>query len=291
MEKYFSQGSPLVFFNAPGYDMPSQEFFNLLIALEGRPKSLDTLVLYGNKFEEIETLPVRQPKKIPAVFAIWPWQFTSCRKIRNIGEFRSMRLDSRAKEIYIADIELELIHTGLGRQVSLCGCAVKGGLNEKARLVILSNFASGQISSEELSALYLERWPNMEEGFQDFSRKIELFTYTANSQRFFSTEKAPAASQEPSKIRGALESYLSSLDAFVRWHLLPLGYEDKDFNAAKEAFYSLPGKLSPGEGRCSVSLNPAENYPFAKELGYACRRANERGVVTPEGLKFYLGLP
>ncbi len=176
IKKYFNQGSPLVLFNAPGYDMPSQEFFNFLGALDGKGNRITNLVIYGNKFEELEVLPVALAQKRNFIFGVWPWQFTEHRKVKSIGEFRYFRMAAQERDLYIADIEMELRHPNLNKQMSFYGCALKTSLNEKTRLVILSNFTPEMKGSEELASVYFSHWPNLEEAFQDYSRKIELFT-------------------------------------------------------------------------------------------------------------------
>jgi len=288
LNKYFNEGSPFVIFNAPGYDMPSPEFFNLLAALDGRGNIITNLVIYGNKLEELEVLPVPQAKKRFFVFGVWPWQFTECRKVKNIGEFRSLRLAEQNKDLYIADLEMELRHPTLGKQMVFNGCAVKAGLNEKTRLVILSNFEPAAKKAEELAAIYFNHWLNPEDAFQDYSRKIELFTYTANSQRYFSVENLSLGLEQVSTVKDLFAGYLAALDAYVRWHLLPGGYEGKEFAVTKERFYNLTAELSKKEESCLISFTLPPEYPFDKDLGYMCRRINEKEIILSNGLKLYI---
>ncbi|MFA5096991.1 MAG: cell envelope integrity protein TolA, partial [Candidatus Omnitrophota bacterium] len=288
IRKYFETEAPFILFNAPGYDIPSQEFFIFLAGLEARGISITNLVLYGNKFEELEVLPITQAKKRGFIFAIWPWQFTECRKVRSLGDFRKVRLEPQEKDFYLADIEMELRHPGLGKQVTLYGCALKQGLAEKTRLVVLSNILPGEKSSQELAALYLNHWPNLEEAFQDYSRKIELFTYTANSQRYFNAEELNPGLAQVSSVKDLFRNYLTALDAYVRWHLLPSGYEDKEFAVAKERFYDLGVQLAKGDQDYAASfILPEAGYAFEKDLAYLSRRLNEKEIIL-EGKRFLI---
>ena len=288
INKYFNEGSPVVIFNAPGYDMPSQEFFNFLGALDGKGNSITNLVIYGNKFEELEVLPIALSPKRNFVFGVWPWQFTECRKVKSLGEFRRFRLEEQERDIFIADIEIELRHPNTGRQMSFNGCVIKLSLLEKTRLVILSNFTPAMKKSEDLAAIYFNHWPNLEEAFQDYSRKIELFTYTANSQKYFSAENINLGLGEVTSISELFRAYLSALDAYTRWHLLPAGYEEKDFVVTKERFYNLIVEPKSKKESFLANFVLPPGYIFDKDLSYLCRRINEKEVSLSSGQKLFL---
>ena len=286
INQYFNRDEPFILFNAPGYDTPSLEFFNFLAGLEGKGRNITNLILYGNKLEELEVLPVTEAgKKRSFVFGVWPWQFTECRKVKSIGEFRRFELPEQKRSVYIADIEMELRNPGLNKQLTVYGSALKLSLQEKTRLVILSNLAPEAKSREELVSLYLGHWPNLEEAFQDYSRKIELFTYTANSQRFFNAENLELI--QVAKVRDLFQNYLVALDAYVRWHLLPTGYEDEEIGVTKERFYDLSAQANQKERSLAISLVLPAEYQFGRDLSYALRRLNEKEVFLADGLKLY----
>jgi hypothetical protein len=138
------------------------------------------------------------------------------------------------------------------------------------------------------------RWPNLEESFQDYSRKIERFTYTANTERCFTTdnEKLYTISQD-SDTNTLFSNYLLSLDLYSRWYLLPRGYEDSDFEVAKERFYNLQVILVKKIGYTKASFLVTKEYPYLKDLEYACRRLNECRIELSEGnpLRFSYVIP
>jgi len=118
---------------------------------------------------------------------LWPWQFTTCRKIKKIGSFDLEHIQGINKYLYLAKIEVDLLQPSTNQSITLQGCAVKIDLKEKIRVVILSSDQS-LVNLNKLAQIYLSHWPNLEEGFQDFSRRVEVFTYTDSTQNFFSTE-------------------------------------------------------------------------------------------------------
>jgi len=288
INQYFNEDYPVVLFNAPGYDMPSPELFTFLEALDAKGKAITNLVISGNKFEELEVLPITRAEKRFFIFGIWPWQFTEYRKIKKIGEFRNFYLEEQDKNFYIADIEIELQQPVKGKQMVFNGCVLKTNLNEKIRLAILSNFPSGAKLAEELVSIYFNHWPNLEEAFQDYSHKIELSAYTANSGLYFSAENMNLGLAQATTVKELLASYLKALDIYVRWRLLPPGYEDKEFTATKERFYNLIVESTRKGKGCLVKFLLPPAYAFDKDLSYSCHRINEKEVVLSSGLKLYL---
>jgi hypothetical protein len=93
---------------------------------------------------------------------------------------------------------------------------------------------------------------------------------------------------EVMSIRDLFKAYLSALDAYTRWHLLPAGYEDKEFALTKERFYNLIVESKSKKESCLASFVLPPGYIFDKDLSYLCRRINEKEVVLSSGQKLYL---
>jgi len=289
INKYFYEDKPFVLFMAPGYDTPTKEFFNFILSLDSVEKRITKLTLYNHKFEELEIMPLRQAKRHFFVLGVWPWQFVDFRKVNKIGEFKPLYFKALKKDFYVAEIEIELSQPITLQSITLKGLALKMSLAEKTRLIILSNF-SGEVKPEELAEIYLSHWPNLEEAFGDYSRKIELFTYTGSSQRFFSTESLNLGQDASLDIKTFFNQYLKALDLYVKWHFLPQGFEDKDFSTIKEQFYGLPTILKKEEGRTVVIFQPPKSFPFLKELEYACRRLNEREIIFKDAHRLWFSI-
>ena len=295
VDSCFLKGEPLLFFTAPGYDVPPKEFFTFLYSQENPQKQIAKIILLNNKFGELKTVPVPEhATKRFFIFGMWPWQFVEYRRVIKLGEFKSFHFESLEKEIYLADVEIELFGPTMQTSVILRGFALKTTLAEKTRLLILTNLDAGQIKPDYLVNLYMGRWPNLEEGFQDYSRKIERFTYTANTERCFAAdnEKLYTISQD-SDINTSLKNYLLSLDLYSRWRFLPRGYEDSDFEVAKERFYNLQMILTKKIGYIKASFMVTKEYPYLNDLEYACRRLNECQIELSEGkpLRFSYIIP
>jgi hypothetical protein len=287
INKYFQKKMPFILFNAPGYETPTKEFFDFIFSLQHAEKGTLNLSMYGHKFEDLQAIHLEKPEHNNFIFGLWPWQFLNYRQIKAKGEFKPYTFAALKENFYLAEIEVTLSQPTINKAVILRGLALKRNLNEKVRLLILSNLNAEEISAEDLANAYLGHWPNLEEGFQDYSRKIELFTYTASSQRFFSTENLVLES-ESSEMKMIFSHYLKALDLFVKWHFLPEGYEEEDFASIRERFYNLSGRIERQQDRVYLTLQPPVGYAFLKELAYACRRVNEREVMFSEGRRLWL---
>ena len=288
LNRNFLKTGNLVLFSAPGYDVVPKDFFNLLLNFSSIDKHPDTLTLFGNKLEELEALSLNNQNNYSLVFGLWPWQFTSTRKVRRIGEFNLKRIESMDQNIYLADIEIDLLLASTNQSISLKGCAIKTNPTEKIRLVVL-NSSKEAIATEELAEIYLSCWPNFEEAFHDFSRKMELFAYASNAQKFFSKDsysKEIDLSNNP-ELDTIFVNYIKILDVYLRWHFFPSGYTEKSFVFISENFYKLPIKLVAGKNKIIAQIRVEQGYQFIKDLEYLIHRLNERQINLPKGSRLY----
>lgn len=290
INKYFWQNSPFVLFMAPGYDMPSKDFFDFISSLDSSERKAYSLCFQGNALKDMETMKIEQAQRKFFIFGLWPWQFGKYRNVKFTGEFKKFYFEALKQDFYVAGVETELLQPITKQKIVLKGAALKSGLNEKIRVVVLSNLPVDKTSPEELVGLYINRWPNLEETFQDLSRKIELFTYTGASQHFFSPDSVTVDKEVSPDINMCFDRYFKILDLFVKWHFLPAGYEAKDFFAIKEYFYSLKARIKKHKDYISVSFQPPPGYPFLKDLEYACRRINESEAILFDGLRFWCNI-
>lgn len=286
VKRYFEEDENLVFFMAPGYDAPTDEFYDFVSAF-GRSeiKKISSLSLLDNDLDELEFVKI-EPKKRNFIFGLWPWQFVQYRKIKSIKEFKPFFFEPLKEKYYIADVVIELLKSDT-EFVSFRGAAIKASLNEKTRLVILSNIPAENATSEELCNIYLNHWPNMEEGFQDYSRKIEVFTYSGSSESFSSTNNLWFDKEPPSDIKAFFGNYLKALDSCARFFFLPSSYEKVDFPTMQARFYDLKVMLQKESNHLLVTFLPPAQYGFLKDLEYACRRLNECEIISPQGMRFW----
>lgn len=287
LNKCFFEGRPLVLFSAPGYDIAPKDFFSLLLNIGSTDKYPDNLILFGNKLEEIEKISLNNKNKYSLVFGLWPWQFTSSRKVRRIGDFNLRHIGCIDKELYLAEIEIDLLRAPLEQSVTLKGCAIKTTPAEKIRLVVLNN-PEKPAGLDELAGVYLERWPNFEEAFQDFSRKIELFSYTVNAQKFLSKDRFELLAQGSNPELGDIfANYVRMLDLYLRWHFLPAEYAEKDLAFTSKNFYKIPVRITFAPGKIRAKIQVEQSYEFLKDLKYLVCRFNERQIDLLNGRLYF----
>ncbi len=283
INKYFQENAPMVLLEAPGYDTPSKEFFEFTSNLD----SVSKITLYNNEFKELEVRELAPSQKRYFIFGVWPWQFTGCRKDEIKTEFKPFNFTPLNQDFYLAEVAVELSQTIVNKRITLRGCLLKKGLNEEPIITILSNLEPDKASIAELVNLYLNHWPNLEEGWQDFSRKIENFISEPGSERVFPSEKLNFDAAALQERKTLLNAYLGLLDLYVRQYFLPPGYENMDFPTLKERFYRLKTLVDQQENALFVTFQPPPSYPFLKDLEYACRRVNERGIIFGGGKRIW----
>ncbi len=287
LNKYFSQGKPLVLFSPHGYDVFPKDFFSLLANINAKENFPENLTIFGNELEELDNLVLNRQQRCCLIFGLWPWQFTSSRKVKKIGDFSLKYIKALDRDLYLGEVEVELLRVSLNQSLTLKGCAIKTDLKEKIRLVIL-NSNEQALSLEELAEAYLSRWPNFEEGFQDFSRKIEFFTYAGAEQKFFSTAgfglDTAGLTKELSDI---FALYIKILDTYLRWHFLPTEYLEKDLSSTNDYFYKIPVKLITSQNKVKARTLVSQDYQFLKDLEYLNCRLNERQINTASGKVFW----
>jgi len=282
---HFFARKPLTLFMAPGYDTPSKDLFSFIAGMDCANRNITRLTLCGNKFEDMDTVSIDTPKKCFYIFGAWPWQFIGSRKVKNLGVFKNFYSAVLKKDAFAAELDIDFIDPQTKQAAGLKGCAIKFSAAEKTRLIILSNLPDDKATPQLLSDAYFSRWPNMEEAFQDYSRKIELFTYTADSQEFFSSYYFGLESDSASKgLKNILASYLKVLDAYLRWHLLPQEYVKETLSVTQSRFYDLQASIKKDGDFAIVTFEIPQGYLFLKDLQYLCRRLNERAPRLSSGL-------
>lgn len=289
INKTFRKDNPLVLFTAPGYETYTKELFDFILNLEANKNQISEIILYGHKLEEIKAIRLDKGDRRFFVFGLWPWQFGQFRNAKIKGEYKLFYFEPLRKELYLAELGVDLSQPKINKRVTLRGVALKAGLNDDIRLIILSNLPSEKTPSE-IAGQYLNHWPNLEEGFQYFSRKIELFTYTTSSRRLFSLEGFKPNKEILSDIGALFNLYLEILDLYVKCYFLPMGYEDKDFSAVNERFYSLRTLLKEEKDYFLVTFLPPSGYSYLRDLEYAIYRINERKILFPNGKRLWCSL-
>jgi len=284
--KINENNSTLTLFMTPGYDCPTKEFFECILGLNTPDKENIKLTLVNHRLEEIEHIPLSGNNPVYLSFGLWPWQFGAYRKINHTGEFKLLAYPPIQEKIYVADIEMQLSQPKINRTITLRGAALKTNLEEKTILTILTNAPKNE-PAEKIAEAYLALWPNMAEGFRDYSRKTENFVYKPVGEDLFPPDKLPPGSSNDKDPKTLLRNYLELLDLFSSAYILPEEYRHKGFNANKEKFYDLKVVLSKNDGIHWATFQTPAGYAYTKDLEYACRRLNERFITLPNGNKLW----
>lgn len=282
INNYLNEDLPLIFFTAPGYDIPTKEFFDFLMVQDGLQRKMVKITLYGNKMEELETIRFSDSNKRYYIFGLWPWQFERYRKIKINDEFKAIYLEPLQEDFYIAEAEIALTQPKINQRVTLRGCVLKKSRVGKVNLIIATNKPPDKASLEDIVYSYLNQWPEPEKIFSDFSHKIELFTYTASSRKVFSIESLTLKPSDLLDVKEVLDCYLRCLDLFLRWRILPYEYEELDFSTTKQRFYDLKARIRVKKYYQLVSFILPQDYPFQKDLGLACSRLNEKEITLSD---------
>jgi hypothetical protein len=290
VKRHFEEGAPFVFLMLPPYPAAAKEVMSFILKLGKQGINLQQVTLYGPGLAEEESVTLKATLKNECFFGLWPWQFSSFRKVSRIGEFQLLALPGQKQDFYVAEIRLIITQPIAPEEVILGGIALKNAAQGKVQLVILTNRSAPNYTSEEIAQRYLNSWPNPGETFQDFTRKLEYFTYTAGSHNVMKIDSLKLPSFSTLNTPQLLEAYLKILDLFVRWHFLPSGYQDKDFSLTKELFYCLPAEQSKASQLTCFKFNPGPGREKAEDLAYCCNRVNEKGVVLEDGTLLRLWL-
>jgi hypothetical protein len=283
INRYFIRNKPLVLFSAPGYDVPTKEFCDFVLQWDAEDKKIEKITLVSNKADNIETVIPPPVGHRYIVFGLWPWQFTKYRRVINVGEFKPFYFEPLDQHFYITESEVTVVQPYTNQTLVFRACLLKRDPASKTTLLIGTNIDDDKVSAGEIAELYLRNWPNLDEGFEDFSHKIELFTYTATSRRLFSIEAAIQETGKELEIRDILNYYLRAMDSYLRWHILPTGYEDYDFPTANARFYSLRAVFYKKKQYYLVQFYLPKGYNYESDLAYMCRRLNEKDVTLRGG--------
>ncbi|MDO8748257.1 MAG: hypothetical protein Q7J72_03960, partial [Candidatus Omnitrophota bacterium] len=247
--------SPLIGQASPGFTNPTTDLLNFIAAFSGQKsdQAIKRIEFYDNENKLIESLEPIPLKRHYFVLGIWPWQYPD----RSILEKEGLRLigyEKDAKEI----------------------------------LVILTNLPENEWDDQRVISLYLERWPNLEAGYQDLLDKIGH--YFEVKKTCFLPEKSQIAMPkgENLDINQILGFWRLKLNSFCQRHFFPLKYAEADFSLLQERFYGLPGSVRATERIMEIILSLPQGFLYADDLAYACQRVNEADIRLGDGRRLKL---
>jgi hypothetical protein len=280
------ENQALVLFTAPGYDLFPANWLDFLVKCNLADERIIEIGLMGTNAKEKEKLTFSTPKRCNIIFGLWPWQYANYRQLESATLSKPFYFSAKKQNFYVADAIVKLSQHFISQSVTLRAIILRKSQDATPELVILTTIPKEKASAEDIATLYLNRWPNLQDGFKDYSRKIELFTYNVSSHQTFPKEKIfSQASKEG--VKGTLRAYLDALDTYVRWYFLPLEYKQLDLSTTKSRFYSLRAQIRKKPALYIVSFIPPKDYSYSKDLAYAIDRMNEREIVFEDGRRVW----
>jgi hypothetical protein len=265
--------APFVLFMAPGYDVPTKDFFYFLNALGNVSGGFDKCTLHGSASDEADVFQAPHAVK-SCVFALWPWQFTGYRAVKKLGEFSSFTDDTSGRSLYRARIEMELLQPELNQRILANGYALKTNPEEKTKLVILSCGPQTEDAGAASATAYLTYWPNLDEAYRDFSRKVELFTYAGQTLGLAPASTAGPLSDTEETVP-FLRRYAFALARYFREVFLPPSQNKMSRDILTSPMFCASSTVSRGNRMVKIVFD-AGAAAYFKDLEYACLRLNER---------------
>jgi hypothetical protein len=278
INKFAKDEQALVLFTAPGYDLFPTNWLDFLLKCNSADKKITEIGLMGINAKEKEKITFSTPKSCNIIFGLWPWQYADYRQLESVTLSAPFYFSLKKQTFYLADAMVKLSQHFTNQSVTMRGIILRKSQDAKPEVFILTTIPKEKASAEDIASLYLSRWPSLQEGFKEFSRKIELFTYNLYSHQTFPTEKI-FSQATAGGLKESLKAYLNALDTYVRWYFLPPEYKQLDLSTTKSRFYSLRAQIRKKPDLYLVSLILPKDYPYLKDLTYCLDRMNEREII------------
>ena len=283
---------PILLFNVPSFRSFSPMVSEFIQAFEDIPeKRIKEIGVFASGNRELEDYRNIVPAKRAFVFGFWPWQQQTKEFLKaGVGVVRDLYFPELARKIYYAESSVEFPKDS---EINLKLIFLKNSAFSSPRMGLLTNIQDQSMETEDVIKLYLNRWPNFEDTFQDLMSSSERLTYRGFVYPVFDEEKEPKKEklyiqpESPNQLDECLKALFVNLSTASQRHFFPYGYKFADVSTMRERFYSLPGKLKRKDKNFYISLLPPKDYPYSNDLFYAVRRINESDIRDIFGCKIW----
>jgi hypothetical protein len=278
---------------APGSNAFSRILSEFIWCFEDLPgKNIARVTLFDlNRHEAGKTWEPSSERRY-FILGFWPWQEEGMRFIReDLRIIKSFFLPEQNKEVFYSENA-----TSISQHIDKQRFAMRVGLIRDTalgwpRFGVLTNIPKEDKTMAEVILAYLRRWPNQEEGYQDFVRKTNKMAARTLSPSISAQIRPPpreegvlteyTLSLASTDLHTNLNSLLLVLNNFCQRHFFPAGYERLDFPTMQKRFYHIAGHIVKRDNLLMVELLPPPNYAYLADLVYACQRINESDIQTP----------
>lgn len=294
---FLSLNKPLIIQSSPGFSQPPQIFFDFIKSCSGLDKNklLKRIELYNQGNYLLDTINIAESGEHFFIMGLWPWQYEKLRLIEYKDDFR--HLDSASLDRFLGPAEnrfsfcegeISLKSEKLNEEVKLRSISIKRGKDEF--LVLITNIKEAKLNSTEIVHLYLERWPNLEEGCQYFLNKIKLSTYVKDKLRVSEVNLSALSESQELSLERMFGFWRIKLNEYCQNSFFPPPYKDLDILRLKEQIYEIGGRVEAETGHFQIKFNVQSDYKYLNDLEYACRRVNEKNIVDYSGKKLYFDI-
>lgn len=286
---------PCVFCSVPGLTSFSTEFYEMLAAFENVPgkriKNISLMDIQQQELAQFDTIPHQRRYFIAGV---WPWQ-KEFAELVSAGQGAAEKIATTPPfkpKIYYSEIEKPFPNNDNPLLLKLRAILLRESPGAAPYLALLTNADSGLCPANEVVATYISNWPNESKTphlsfLQDRHRpEADLMQKDfghLESNLFTLIYGIPG-------IWEIMHSLTSALNVFCQRHFFPLNYGNQDLEMMKEHFYDLNGHLWADQNFLFAKLVPPANYLYKKDLEYAMRRVNEKGICDPKGRRLIFQL-
>ena len=274
---------PLVLQAPAGFGVPTEAFFNFVYSWQGRSdKAVKSIELYSQEDKMIE-MPLQIPlRQNFFILGLWPWQFTQARNTDSLSGSGPFSLKLTNEDFSLTEARMLLRHPQTKAELGLRSVILKKDKQEI--LSIITNIEKDVLTPQEVARLYLERWPNLESGYQDFLAKIESARQSNKEKELFLISAPDLAMPEDAlDLRRILDLWRERLGEYCQIYFFPPEYKNSDISSLKERFYELEGQIAKQIGHCKIKFIVQSDFEYLDDLVYACQKANERDVRLYDG--------
>jgi hypothetical protein len=280
LKKVLFTNEPLILLSSRPYQpiQPdlAQFFASWLNIGDNSIKSVSLLDAAGVEISRIDKVALRRRDFI---FGALPWQLAELRFPVEKQVTPTAKIGPSQQEFILESVEIKFAQLVDIKEVKLRVIFLKNASNQP-RLCLITNIPTNEKADLEIARLYLMRWPNLEEGFEDMLHNIEVikFPQLANDYKSIDSNKLRIKfPQQKLSFSGLLNILLEYLNTICQLRYFS-GNSSLKLAEMKQRFYSLPGKIVQTQDLTVVTLFYPPNYPYLANLKYACCRFNEDNV-------------
>jgi hypothetical protein len=285
---------PLVLLSSLPYKPLSNELAAFLSAWSAdsgnQIKAVSFLDANGAELSRIDKIPTRRRDFI---FAGLPWQLAQLQLKYLKREPNPLKIDLFADEFLLESTEIDFLQPIENKHVKLRIIALLS-LASQPRLYLVTNIPATEKSAAEVALTYLNRWPYLEESFENMLKKIELINYPQLAKGYNISNINKLGSilpKEKVSFQRLLMHSLEHLNNLCQSRFFPLSYQKAlTFSEMRARFYNLPGRVTQTDDLLHIFINYPANFSWQEDLIYACQRFNEdncfirhrRAILAPQ---------